>query len=175
MSTSKFQKPNRWACDPVMLSHSIIIHQSTSHHHHILWWNSENGGEKWKKRREKQDATKATQHTAKINRYFSTNREGKKRIKNSRGALLFFPERKRKKKSSVDDPYRTIMAPKVPSRRSHCAVDICVSSLSCSNEKTNDRSIAAQTINVCAVHCSFVLFSFPGKKNRKKSNCNQNT
>jgi hypothetical protein len=53
-------------------------------------------------------------------------------------------------------------------QQSHCAVDICVSSLSCSNEKTNDRSIAAQTINVCAVHCSFVLFSFPGKKNRKK-------
>jgi hypothetical protein len=27
-------------------------------------------------------------------------------------------------------------------QKSHCAVDICVSSLSCSNEKTNDRSIA---------------------------------
>jgi hypothetical protein len=28
-------------------------------------------------------------------------------------------------------------------QNSHCAVDICVSSLSCSNEKTNDRSIDA--------------------------------
>jgi hypothetical protein len=57
-------------------------------------------------------------------------------------------------------------------QKSHCAVDIYVSSLPVQTKKlTTDRLriiSAAQTINVCAVHCSFVLFSFPGKKNRKK-------
>jgi hypothetical protein len=101
---------------------------------------------------------------------YKHKQRGKKRIKNSRGTLLFSPEKKKRK-------ILVWMIRTVPQwhQKSHCAVDICVSSLSCSNEKTNDRSIAAQTINVCAVHCSFVLFSFPGKKNRKKSNCNQNT
>ena len=167
MSTSKFQKPNRWARDSVMLSHSIIIHQSTSHHH-ILWWNSENGGEKWKKRREKQDATKATRRQNKP--VFQYKQRGKK--KNQKFTRdPFILSRKKKERKSLVWMIRT-----VPQwhQKSHCAADIHVSSLSCSNEKTNDRSIAAQTINVCAVHCSFVLFSFPGKKNRKKSNCNQN-
>ena len=112
--------------------------------------------------------TPQKQHAAKIKkRNFSTHthtqREKKKESKIHEGPFYSFPKKKERK--SLVWMIRT-----VPQwhQKSHCAVDICVSSLSCSNEKTNDRSIAAQTINVCAVHCSFVLFSFPGKKNRKK-------
>jgi hypothetical protein len=55
--------------------------------------------------------TPQKQHAAKINRYFSTHthREKKKRIKNSRYPFIL-SRKKRKKKFSVDDPYRTTMA-----------------------------------------------------------------
>jgi hypothetical protein len=61
--------------------------------------------------------TPQKQHAAKIkNRYFSTHTHTERKKKESKihGTLLFSPEKKRKKKFSVDDPYRTTMAPKVP-------------------------------------------------------------
>jgi hypothetical protein len=98
--------------------------------------------------------------------YTHTHREKKK---NQKFTVPFYSLPKKKERKSLVWMIRTVPQWQ---QKSHCAVDIYVSSLPVQTKKlTTDRLriiSAAQTINVCAVQCSVVLFSFPGKKNQKK-------
>jgi hypothetical protein len=116
----------------------------------------------------KQGATKATRRQNKkpVFQYTHTHREKKK---NQKFTVPFYSLPKKKERKSLVWMIRTVPQWQ---QKSHCAVDIYVSSLPVQTKKlTTDRLriiSAAQTINVCAVQCSVVLFSFPGKKNQKK-------